>query len=130
MLGDSFEYSLIRFTKTFGLLDYIKLKIYAFGVLCDSGTITEEVSLINLPAIALRNTHERPEGMDAGTLIMSGLKKDSVLAAVKVVTSQHQADRRVIPIVSVYQGGPVSTRVVRVALSYTDYVMRNVWRKS
>ena len=67
--------------------------------------------------------------MDQGTLIMSGLKKDSVLAAVKVITSQHQADQRRIALVPDYEGGPVSLQVVRVVLSYTDYVNRTVWRK-
>jgi UDP-N-acetylglucosamine 2-epimerase (non-hydrolysing) len=67
--------------------------------------------------------------MDQGTLIMSGLKKDSVLAAVRVITSQHQTGARVIPLVPDYEGGPVSLQVVRVVLSYTDYVNRTVWRK-
>lgn len=128
-LGESLEHPLIRFSKPFGLLDYIKLQMNAFCVLSDSGTITEEASLLNLPAVTLRNAHERPEGMDQGTLIMSGLKKDSVLAAVKVITSQHQASTRVIPLVPDYEGGPVSLQVVRVVLSYTDYVNRTVWRK-
>lgn len=128
-LGESLEHPLIRFSKPFGLLDYIKLQMGAFCVLSDSGTITEEASLLNLPAVTLRNAHERPEGMDEGTLIMSGLKKDSVLAAVKVITSQHQAGQRTIPLVPDYQGGPVSLQVVRVVLSYTDYINRTVWRK-
>ncbi|WP_312945696.1 non-hydrolyzing UDP-N-acetylglucosamine 2-epimerase [Stutzerimonas kunmingensis] len=129
-LGQSLEHPLIRFVKPFGLLDYIKLQMSAFCVLSDSGTITEEASLLNLPAVTLRNTHERPEGMDEGTLIMSGLKKDSVLSAVRVITSQHQAGSRAIPLVPDYQGGPVSLQVVRVVLSYTDYINRTVWRKS
>jgi len=129
-LGESLEHPLIRFVKPFGLLDYIKLQMSAFCVLSDSGTITEEASLLNLPAVTLRNAHERPEGMDEGTLIMSGLKKDSVLSAVKVITSQHQAGSRAIPLVPDYQGGPVSLQVVRVVLSYTDYINRTVWRKS
>ncbi|QXH55416.1 non-hydrolyzing UDP-N-acetylglucosamine 2-epimerase [Pseudomonas maumuensis] len=128
-LGESLAHPLIRFVKPFGLLDYIKLQMSAFCVLSDSGTITEEASLLNLPAVTLRNAHERPEGMDVGTLIMSGLKKDSVLAAVKVVTSQHSRSSRVIPVVADYEGGPVSLQVVRVVLSYTDYVNRTVWRK-
>ena len=128
-LGDSLEHPLIRFSKPFGLLDYVKLQMNAFCVLSDSGTITEEASLLNLPAVTLRNAHERPEGMDQGTLIMSGLRKDSVLAAVKVITSQHQAGLRSIPLVPDYEGGPVSLQVVRVVLSYTDYVNRTVWRK-
>lgn len=129
-LGQSLEHPLIRFVKPFGLLDYIKLQMSAFCVLSDSGTITEEASLLNLPAVTLRNAHERPEGMDEGTLIMSGLKKDSVLSAVRVITSQRQADSRAIPLVPDYQGGPVSLQVVRVVLSYTDYINRTVWRKS
>src|SRR5690606_29894833 len=129
-LGESLDHPLIRFVKPFGLLDYIKLQMSAFCVLSDSGTITEEASLLNLPAVTLRNAHERPEGMDEGTLIMSGLKKDSVLEAVKVITSQHREDQRVIPLVPDYEGGPVSLQVVRVVLSYTDYINRTVWRKS
>ena len=129
-LGQSLEHPLIRFVKPFGLLDYIKLQMSAFCVLSDSGTITEEASLLNLPAVTLRNAHERPEGMDEGTLIMSGLKKDLVLSAVRVITSQHQAGSRAIPLVPDYQGGPVSLQVVRVVLSYTDYINRTVWRKS
>lgn len=129
-LGESLEHPLIRFVKPFGLLDYIKLQMSAFCVLSDSGTITEEASLLNLPAVTLRNAHERPEGMDEGTLIMSGLKAESVLAAVKVITSQHQVGQRQIPVVPDYEGGPVSQQVVRVVLSYTDYINRTVWRKA
>ena len=102
----------------------------AFCVLSDSGTITEEASLLNLPAVTLRNAHERPEGMDQGTLIMSGLKRDSVLAAVKVITSQHQAGERVIPLVPDYEGGSVSMQIVRVVLSYIYYINRVIWYKS
>ncbi|MPT21127.1 MAG: UDP-N-acetylglucosamine 2-epimerase (non-hydrolyzing) [Pseudomonas sp.] len=128
-LGESLEHPLIRFSRPFGLFDYIKLQMNAFCVLSDSGTITEEASLLNLPAVTLRNAHERPEGMDQGTLIMSGVRKDSVLAAVKVVTDQHRRGERVVPVVPDYEGGPVSLQVVRVVLSYTDYVSRTVWRK-
>lgn len=128
-LGESLDHPLIRFVKPFGLLDYIKLQMTAFCVLSDSGTITEEASLLNLPAITIRNAHERPEGMDEGTLIMSGLKVERVLEAVKVVTSQHDRARKIIPTVADYQGGPVSIQVVRVVLSYVDYINRTVWRK-
>jgi len=128
-LGESIDHPLIRFVKPFGLLDYIKLQMSAFCVLSDSGTITEESSLLNLPAVTLRNAHERPEGMDQGTLIMSGLKASSVLPAVQVVTSQYAPGVRTIPQVPDYDGGPVSLQVVRVVLSYTDYINRTVWRK-
>jgi UDP-N-acetylglucosamine 2-epimerase (non-hydrolysing) len=128
-LGESLDHPLIRFEKPFGLLDYIKLQMNAFCVLSDSGTITEEASLLNLPAITIRNTHERPEGMDEGTLIMSGLKAERVLESVKVITSQHDADKPVMPLVKDYQAGPVSKQVLRVVLSYTDYINRTVWHK-
>lgn len=129
-LGESLDHPLIRFAKPYGLLDYIKLQMSAFCVLSDSGTITEEASLLNLPAITLRNAHERPEGMDEGVLIMSGLKRQPVLDAVRVVLSQHDPKKRVIPVVPDYQAGPVSKQVVRIVLSYTDYINRTVWRKS
>lgn len=128
-LGVSLDHPLIQFMKPFGLLDYIKLQMSAFCVLSDSGTITEEASLLNLPAITIRNAHERPEGMDKGTLIMSGLKVERVLEAVKVITSQHDRTRQVIPVVDDYKGGPVSVQVVRVVLSYVDYINRTVWGK-
>lgn len=129
-LGESLEHPLVRFVKPYGLLDYIKLQMSAFCVLSDSGTITEEASLLNLPAVTLRLAHERPEGMDVGTLIMSSLKPSSVLAAVKVVVSQHDHAHRIFPIVQDYRAGAVSKQVVRVVLSYTDYVNRTVWSKS
>jgi len=123
------EHPLIRFVKPFGLLDYIKLQMSAFCILSDSGTITEEASLLNLPAITIRNAHERPEGMDEGILIMSGLKAERVLESVKVITSQHQRENRIMGVVKDYQGGAVSKQVVRVVLSYTDYINRTVWSK-
>jgi UDP-N-acetylglucosamine 2-epimerase (non-hydrolysing) len=129
-LGENLEHPLIRFAKPFGLFDYIKLQMASFCVLSDSGTITEEGSLLNLPAVTIRNTHERPEGMDEGTLIMSGLKKEKVLEAVKVVTSQHNVKERIFSVVKDYQGGKVSKQIVRIVLSYTDYINRMVWHKS
>jgi UDP-N-acetylglucosamine 2-epimerase (non-hydrolysing) len=129
-LEEHVEHPLIRFVKPFGLLDYIKLQMSAFCILSDSGTITEEASLLNLPAVTIRNAHERPEGMDEGTLIMSGLKAERVLESVKVIISQHKRDSRVMKVVNDYQGGAVSKQVVRVVLSYTDYINRTVWSKA
>lgn len=123
------DHPLIRFVKPFGLLDYIKLQMSAFCILSDSGTITEEASLLNLPAITIRNAHERPEGMDEGTLVMSGLKADRVLQSVKLVTSQYQHDKHAMKVVSDYEGGAVSKQIARVVLSYTDYINRTVWSK-
>lgn len=129
-LGESLDHPLIRFVKPFGLLDYIKLQMEAFCVLSDSGTITEEASLLNLPAVTIRNAHERPEGMDEGTLIMCGLKAERVLDAVRVVTTQHVRGERVMSVVGDYLGGAVSKKVVRIVHSYTDYINRTVWSKS
>ncbi len=117
----------VRLMKPFGLLDYLKLQRSAFCVLSDSGTLTEEASLMNLPAVTIRGTHERPEGMDAGTLVMSGLTQARVLEAVSVVTRQHDPKKRAFPLVPDYDAGPVSKQVVRVVLSYIDYVNRTVW---
>jgi len=120
---------LVQFVKPFGFLDYCKLQMEAACVVSDSGTLTEEASLLNLPAITIRNTHERPEGMDAGTLIMSGLKKERVLDAVRVVLDQHQQGGAKRRHVTDYEVLNVSQQVLRVVTSYTDYVNRTVWRK-
>jgi UDP-N-acetylglucosamine 2-epimerase (non-hydrolysing) len=120
---------LVQFLKPFGFCDYIKLQMEALCVISDSGTISEEGSLLNLPAITIRNTHERPEGMDVGTLIMSGLKSDRVLNAVKVIIAQHNKTKRVMHAVADYEGGQVSKQIVRIVLSYIDYVNRTVWSK-
>lgn len=120
----------IQFLKPFGFCDYIKLQMEALCVLSDSGTITEEGSLLNLPAITIRNAHERPEGMDVGTLIMSGLKKERVLDAVRVIIAQHDKTKRVMQPVQDYEAGAVSKQLLRIVLSYVDYVNRTVWSKS
>ena len=120
----------IQFLKPFGFCDYIKLQMEAFCVLSDSGTITEETSLLNLCAITLRNAHERPEGMDVGTLIMSGLKKNRVIEAVDIVTSQYQKTARVVLPIADYENPHVSTQIVRVVASYVDYINRVVWSKT
>ncbi|MCA1799689.1 MAG: UDP-N-acetylglucosamine 2-epimerase (non-hydrolyzing), partial [Xanthomonadaceae bacterium] len=112
-------HALVRFVKAFGFLDYVKLQLDAACVLSDSGTITEEASLLNLPAVTIRNTHERPEGMDVGTLVMSGLKRDAVLDAVKVVLDHHDADAPAFATVADYQAGAVSKQIVRIVQSYT-----------
>ncbi|GAB2767833.1 non-hydrolyzing UDP-N-acetylglucosamine 2-epimerase [Salinimicrobium soli] len=117
------------FSKPFGFHDYIHLQKNAFCVISDSGTITEEASILNLPAITIRQAHERPEGMDEGTLIMSGLKKDRVVESIKVVTEQHQENNSAIKMVGDYITDNVSKKVLRIILSYTDYINRTVWKK-
>lgn len=121
--------SKIHFLKPFGFFDYIKLQKEAFCILSDSGTITEEASLLNLPAVTIRNAHERPEGMDEGTLIMCGLKTERVLDAVQIVTKQHNKSEKQFSIAPDYLGGLVSKKVLRAVVSYTDFVNRVVWSK-
>lgn len=120
----------IQFMKPFGFCDYIRLQMDSLCVISDSGTITEEASLLNLPAITIRNAHERPEGMDAGTLIMAGLKKERVLDAVRITVAQHTREKATIRPVQDYENHSVSKQVLRIVESYSDYVNRTVWRKA
>lgn len=122
--------SRVQFLRPFGFCDYVRLQMEALCVVSDSGTITEEGSLLNLPAITIRNAHERPEGMDVGTLIMAGLKKARVLDAVKVIISQYGKQKRTTAPVPDYETPNVSKQILRVVMSYTDYVNRTVWSKS
>jgi len=119
----------ILFLKPFGFLDYVKLMQNAFCVLSDSGSITEDSSVLHIPAITIRQAHERPEGMDVGTLIMSGLKSERVLQAIDIVTTQHNKNQRNIAMVPDYDTDNVSQKVVRIIVSYVDYVNRTVWHK-
>ncbi|HWW04953.1 non-hydrolyzing UDP-N-acetylglucosamine 2-epimerase [Collimonas sp.] len=119
----------IIFSKPFGFVDYIKLQMEAFCVLSDSGTITEETSLLNLSAVTIRNTHERPEGMDVGTLIMCGLKKERVIEAIEIVTSQYRKNPSAVLPVADYENPYVSKQVLRVVASYIDYINRVTWSK-
>jgi UDP-N-acetylglucosamine 2-epimerase len=120
----------IQFMKPFGFCDYIRLQRESLCVISDSGTITEEASLLNLPAITIRNAHERPEGMDAGTLIMAGLTKKRVLDAVRITVAQHTNKKAAVRTVQDYENPAVSKQVLRIVESYTDYVNRTVWRKA
>ena len=119
----------IRFLKPWGFLDYVCLQTNAFCVVSDSGTITEESSIMNFPAVTIRQAHERPEGMDEGTVIMCGLKSERVLQSIEVVTKQFDHNGRAFRLVSDYESENVSKKVVRIIISYTDYVNRTVWHK-
>lgn len=120
---------MIEFMKPFGFLEYIKLQQNAFCVISDSGTITEESSILHFPAITVRQTHERPEGMDEGTLIMTGLNKERVLNSIDIVTSQYAEGIDSIRTIADYETENVSKKVVRIILSYVDYINRTVWSK-
>lgn len=119
----------IRFLKPLGFLDYIKLQMHARCVISDSGTITEESSILSFPAVTIRQAHERPEGMDEGTLIMCGLKAERVLDAIDVATTHYANTSRPFNIASDYDTENVSKKVLRIIMSYTDYVNRTIWYK-
>lgn len=116
---------LVKIMKPLGFADYIKLQKNAFCVISDSGTITEESSLLSFPAITIRQAHERPEGMDEGTVIMSSVDKDSVLDSINIVTSQNMK----MKVVDDYNNDILAAKVVRIILSYTGYIKRTVWRR-
>jgi UDP-N-acetylglucosamine 2-epimerase (non-hydrolysing) len=120
---------LIEFMKPLGFFDYIALQQNSYCAISDSGTITEESSILGFPAITIRQAHERPEGMDEGTLIMSGLKKDDMILAIDIVTSQVEEKSDTIKIVDDYDCDNVSKKVVRIIISYIDYINRVVWRE-
>jgi UDP-N-acetylglucosamine 2-epimerase (non-hydrolysing) len=118
----------VRFLKPMGFFDYVRLQSSAYCVLSDSGTLTEECSILGFPAVTLREAHERPEGMDVGTLVMSGLGAANVLEAIALVRRHHDEGRRSAAVPD-YEAADVSAKVVRIILSYTDYVNRRVWMK-
>jgi len=123
------ENPLIRFSKPYGFHEYNNLQMNAFCVISDSGTIAEEASILNLPAVTIRQAHERPEGMDEATVIMSGLSKTRIIDAVEVATDHNSQDVRAIKPVKDYEADNVSKKVLRIILSYVDYVNRTVWHK-
>ncbi len=119
----------VQFLKPMGFFDYVNMQMNAACVISDSGTISEESSILNFPAITIRQAHERPEGMDEGTLIMSGLEAENVLRSLKVVMSQTAGGERKFKIPADYNVDNFSKKVSRIVLSYTDYVNRTVWKK-
>ena len=122
-------HNLIKLSKPFGFLDYVKLQMKARLVLSDSGTISEESSILGFPALNIRESHERPEAMEKASVIMTGLKSDRVLEAISILENEKTLAKKILRNVPDYEEQNVSEKVARIIISYQDYIIRNVWKK-
>ena len=120
---------LIKFMKPFGFIDYINLQMNSRCVISDSGTITEESSILNFPALNLREVHERPEGFEETSVMMVGLEKNRIIEGINILDDQSKGEVRDIKLVKDYDVDNVSMKVVRIIQSYTDFINRKIWHK-
>lgn len=123
-------HSLVQFLKPVGFLDYVKLQMQARAVLSDSGTITEESSILNIPALNLREVHERPEGFEEAAVIFVGTSIDRVMQGLGILETQPRGTERSLRLVTDYTPNNVSDKVLRIIQSYTDFVNHKIWHKS
>ncbi|UEM17956.1 UDP-N-acetylglucosamine 2-epimerase (non-hydrolyzing) [Bradyrhizobium barranii subsp. barranii] len=120
----------VHFEKPFGFLDYVKLQCEARAVLSDSGTITEESAILNFPALTLRDVHERPEGVEEASVMMTGLNVERVLGALAILEGQPRGRDRLLRMPADYEPCNVSDKVLRIVQSYTEFVNQRVWKKT
>ena len=121
--------SKVKFIKPLGYFDYVKLQINAKTVISDSGTITEESSILNFPALNIRDTHERPEGMEEASVMMPGLEISRIKQCLKILETNCIPIKKSLQTVNDYKVNNLSEKILRIILSYTDFVNRIVWKK-
>ena len=120
----------IRFLKPLSFTNYINLQVNSKIVLSDSGTINEESSILNFPALNMREAHERPEAMEEGSVMMTGVNLERIIQAIDILSFQKRGSERTLKLVKDYDVDNASEKILRIIISYTDYVKRNIWKEN